>query len=141
MQNELAAAGLAAKVEVDSAGTGDWHVGAPMDRRARAELARRGLDGTGHRARQVERSWLGDCDLIVAMDRGNLRDLIRLAPPQVERDRIVLLRSVDPAAPPGSEVPDPYDGTGDDFAEVFDLVQAAARGLAGQLAVVLASSG
>jgi protein-tyrosine phosphatase len=141
LRNELAAAGLAGKVDVDSAGTGNWHVGAAMDRRARAELARHGLDGAGHRARQVEGSWLGDYDLIVAMDRSNLRELIRLAPPQVDRDRIVLLRSFDPAAAAGSDVPDPYGGTGDDFAEVFDLVQAAARGLAGQLAVVLASSG
>src|SRR5450755_2384600 len=55
---ELERAGLAGKVEVDSAGTGDWHVGGPMDRRARAELARRGYDGTSHRARQIDASWL-----------------------------------------------------------------------------------
>ena len=141
VRNEVATAGLAGKVDVDSAGTGNWHVGEPMDRRARAELARHGLDGAGHRARQVERSRLADYDLIAAMDRGNLRDLIRLAPPQMDRDRIVLLRSFDPAPPPGSEVPDPYGGSGDDFAEVFDQVQAAARGLAGQLAAVLDGRG
>lgn len=134
LRNELASLGLAGKVEVESAGTGNWHVGGPMDRLARAELARHGLDGTGHRARQIDRSRLGDYDLIVAMDRGNLRDLIRMAPQHVARDRIVLLRSFDPAAAPGSDVPDPYGGSGDDFAEAFDQVQAAARGLASQLA-------
>jgi len=94
---ELASAGLAGKVEVDSAGTGDWHLGGPMDHRARAELARHGHDGTSHRARQIKRSWLGRYDLIVAMDRSNLRNLRRMAPdPQTARDRIVLFRSFDP---------------------------------------------
>jgi protein-tyrosine phosphatase len=143
VRSELAQAGLSGKVEVDSAGTGNWHVGGPMDKRARAELARHGYDGTGHRARQIEPSWLGGYDLVVAMDRSNLRSLRRMAPdPQMARDRIALFRSFDPSAAREADVPDvpdPYDGDGQDFAEVFDLVQAAARGLAGQLAELLAS--
>ena len=63
------AAGLSDRVEVDSAGTGDWHLGSPMDSRARAELSRRGYDGTGHRARQFGPSWFGRYDLVAAMDR------------------------------------------------------------------------
>ena len=80
LRDELARAGLAEAVEVDSAGTGDWHVGGPMDRRARAELARHGYDGSAHRARQFQPSWFGDCDLVLAMDRANLADLRRMAP-------------------------------------------------------------
>jgi protein-tyrosine phosphatase len=139
LRGELAKAGLAGKAEVDSAGTGNWHAGGPMDSRARAELARHGFDGSGHRARQIERSWLGDYDLIAAMDRSNLRDLQRMAGSQPAWDRIVLFRSFDPAAPRDADVPDPYDGGGKDFARAFDLVQAAARGLAGQLARLLAT--
>jgi protein-tyrosine phosphatase len=136
---ELERAGLAGKVEVDSAGTGDWHVGGPMDRRARAELARRGYDGTSHRARQIDASWLDGYDLLVAMDRSNLRNLRRMARDQETAEgRIRLFRSFDPLAAPEAEVPDPYDGVGGAFTEVFDLAQAAAAGLAGRLADLLA---
>jgi protein-tyrosine phosphatase len=136
---ELKRAGLAGKVEVDSAGTGDWHVGGPMDRRARTELARHGYDETSHRARQIDQTWLDDYDLLVAMDRSNLRSLRRMAQDaEVAADRIRLFRSFDPLAAADAEVPDPYDGGGSAFAEVFDLVRAAARGLASQLADLLA---
>jgi protein-tyrosine phosphatase len=135
LRGELARAGLAGRVEVESAGTGDWHAGEPMDARARAELAGRGYDGSGHVARQIDASWLGDYDLIIAMDRGNLRSLRRMAAgrPQLA-DRIRLLRSFDPAADADAEVPDPYGGSQDEYAEVFDQVLAAARGLVDRLA-------
>ncbi len=139
MRDELAQAGLAGKVEVDSAGTGDWHVGRPMDRRARAELTRRGYDGSAHRARQIDRSWLDGYDLLVAMDGSNLRTLRRMAADaRLAPDRIRLFRSFDPMAAGEAEVPDPYEGGDQAFAEVFELVRAAARGLASQLADLLA---
>ena len=132
---ELAKAGLAGKVEVDSAGTGDWHIGQPMDSRARTELARHGHDGAAHRARQIDPSWLASYDLLIAMDGSNLRNLRQMAPDrQTAAERIVLFRAFDPAAGPDAEVPDPYDGGGEHFAEVYELVQAAARGLAAVLA-------
>jgi protein-tyrosine phosphatase len=132
---ELANAGLAGKVEVASAGTGDWHIGQPMDSRARAELARHGHDGSRHRARQIDPPWLARYDLLPAMDGSNLRNLRQLAPDrETAADRIVLFRAFDPAAGPDAEVPDPYDGSGEHFAEVYELVQAAARGLAAALA-------
>jgi protein-tyrosine phosphatase len=134
---ELDRAGLDGAVEVDSAGTGDWHVGSRMDRRARAELARRGFDGAPHRARQFLRSWLADRDLVLAMDRANLADLRRMAGP-AERDRIMLLRSFDRSAGQDAEVPDPYYGEGVSFATVLDMIEAAARGLAGALGAALA---
>src|SRR5437868_8758052 len=72
LREELARAGLAGAVMAESAGTGDWHVGERMYGPARAELSRHGYDGSAHRARQIEPSWLAACDLVVAMDRHNL---------------------------------------------------------------------
>jgi protein-tyrosine phosphatase len=138
LRAELDRAGLSDRVEVDSAGTGDWHVGAAMDRGARAELSRRGYDGAGHRARQFEASWFRRYDLVAAMDGSNLDRLRRSAPDQQAADRIAMFRSFDPGAAADLEVPDPYGGGPEDYALVFDLVQPAARGLAGQLAQILA---
>ena len=139
LRAELDRAGLGRAVTVDSAGTGDWHVGNRMDRRARAELARRGYDGAPHRARQVEPAWLAQRDLVLAMDRHNLADLRRMAGDDpAERARIRMLRSFDPRSGPDAEVPDPYDGKTASFGMVLDLIQAAARGLAGQLSQALA---
>jgi protein-tyrosine phosphatase len=138
LRTELAQAGLAAKVEVDSAGTGDWHVGEPMHRPALQELAGRGYDGSGHRARQIQRSWLARYDLALAMDRSNLASLRRMDPAAFAAGRVRLLRSFDPGLADTDayrdEVPDPYGGGPEGFALAFDLVQAAARGLTGQLA-------
>jgi protein-tyrosine phosphatase len=138
LRDELRAAGLDGKVLVESAGTGDWHLGQSMHHGARRELKRRGLDGSGHRARRIQRSWLPEYDLLLAMDRHNLADLRQMAAGRPEFDgRIQLMRSFDPGSAPGAEVPDPYDGGQDEFAEVFDLVAAASRELASQLAGML----
>jgi protein-tyrosine phosphatase len=143
LRAELERAGLSGRVEVDSAGTGDWHLGEPMDPKARAELSRRGYDGAGHRARQFEPSWFERYDLVLAMDGSNLARLRRMAPDREAADRTVLFLSFDPArAGSGNlEVPDPYDGGPEEYALVFDLVQPAARGLADQLADRPAASG
>ena len=135
---ELGYAGLAGKVVVDSAGTGDWHLGEAMDSRARSELSSRGYDGSGHEARQIQRHSLADYDLLLAMDLGNLASLRQMAVGDEELTaRIRLMRSFDPAAADGAEVPDPYYGTPADYAAVFEQVEAAARGLAAQLAAEL----
>jgi protein-tyrosine phosphatase len=135
---ELARAGLDGQVSVQSAGTGDWHLGEPMDRRAQAELARHGYDGSAHRARQISDDWLEGFDLLVATDQRNFRALRQMAAPRPGLDdRIRLLRSFDPAAPDGADVPDPYGGASEDFAEVFEMAQAAARGLVAQLTAML----
>ena len=69
-------AGLADRVEVTSSGTGDWHVGQPMDRRAAAVLTAAGYDASRHRARQFDASWLDDHDLVLAMDESNLKNVV-----------------------------------------------------------------
>ncbi len=138
LRDELDKAGLGGKVAVDSAGTGDWHVGEAMDSRARAELSRRGYDGSGHEARQIRASWLDDYDLLLAMDRSNVANLRTMAAGDPAlTGRIRLLRAFDPGSPPGAEVPDPYDGGPDDWTEAFGLVEAAARALARQLSAEL----
>ena len=104
LRDQVARAGLDGRIVVDSAGTGDWHVGGPMEREARAQLTRRGYDGEAHRARQFDRSWLPELDLVLAMDAGNLRDLRALAP-ATEADGIVLFGDV--AGLGGRDVPDP----------------------------------
>jgi protein-tyrosine phosphatase len=148
LRDELDRAGLAGLVEVDSAGTGDWHVGGPMDRRARAELARRGYDGSAHRARQFQPSWFAGRDLVLAMDHSNLEDLRKMAPDgDADGPGLLLFRSFDPAlaGPDGlagadpyqGAVPDPYGGDTAGYALALDLVQAAVRGLTGRLAELL----
>jgi protein-tyrosine phosphatase len=142
LREELDRAGLASRVEVDSAGTGDWHVGESMDVGARDELSRRGYDGAGHRARQFERSWFGRYDLVAAMDDANLRRLQSMAPDQEEASRVVLFGRFDSERAGRLDardlsVPDPYGAGADQFALVFELIRGAARGLVGQLSVLL----
>lgn len=121
---ELERAGLADQVEVTSAGTGSWHVGEPADPRAVAVL-RAGGYTDAHVARQLDAELLS-ADLLVALDEGHRRAIQRLVP---EPERVRLLRSFDPAAPDGAEVPDPYYGEDDGFDEVLALVRAAMPGL------------
>lgn len=139
LRTELTRAGLGDRVQVESAGTGDWHEGQGMDRRARAELHRHGFDGSGHRARQIKAGWLGSYDLILAMDAANLRELRAMAQDAggPGDDRLMLLRSFDPGSDPGAEVPDPYYGDGEDHARAFDLIEPAVHGLVGQLGTLL----
>jgi protein-tyrosine phosphatase len=142
LRDELERAGLSDRVEVDSAGTGDWHVGEQMDAGARAELSRRGYDGARHRARQFESSWFGRYDLVAAMDEANLRRLRAMARDPGDEDRIVLFTRFDPDLTGRLDgrdlsVPDTYGAGADQFALVFGMILGAARGLAGQLAVLL----
>ncbi len=133
----IEAAGLDGAVIVDSAGTGDWHIGGPINPGARAALAGRGYDGSAHRARQVGLSWLPERDLFLAMDARNLADLRRMAGAQ-NRDRIRLFGEVGGLIEvDGGEIPDPYGGTAADFGYVLDLLGRAAPVIAAQLAQVL----
>jgi protein-tyrosine phosphatase len=115
------------EVELDSAGTHDYHVGAPPDLRMQKAAAQRGHDLAGLRARQVSADDFAYFDLVLAMDRDNLRLLLQRCPPQ-HRAKLRLFLDY---APDESvdEVPDPYYGGTDGFERVLDLVEAAASGL------------
>ena len=115
-------AGVSDRFEVDSAGTGAWHVGEPPDARMRRVAASHGLTYTG-RARQIRPDDLEHFDLIVAMDRENLEDLSRLARSPDADHKIRLLREFDPFGGPQSGVPDPYYGGIDGFEEVYQIVE------------------
>jgi len=141
LRAELSAAGLAGEtapaVVVDSAGTGDWHVGDAMDPGARAALASRGHDGSAHRARQFEPSWLSRRDLILAMDARNRADLRRMAG-GADADRIRLFGEVGGLAEIGvRDIPDPWGGGPDEFGHVLDLLRAAAPVIVARLARLL----
>jgi protein-tyrosine phosphatase len=122
-------AGLDGLVEVDSAGTGDWHAGEPADQRAVAALRRGGYEYGGHRARQFQRSWFEARDLVVALDRGHLRELRAMAPGPPAAARVRLLRSFDPGADGDLDVPDPYYGGTACFNHCLALIEAACPGL------------
>jgi protein-tyrosine phosphatase len=129
MRSLLVAEGLADAVEIDSAGTGDWHVGHAPDHRSTGSAAARGIELTGQ-ARQVAAADFESYDLILAMDRTNHADLLALAPDEAH-DRIRLLREFDPEAVAADEleVPDPYYGGADGFEDVLDLITRACEGL------------
>jgi protein-tyrosine phosphatase len=134
MRALVAEAGLEREIEVDSAGTGSWHVGSAPDERATAAAAARGMKLEGA-ARTVRTEDFDDFDLMIAMDRSNWSDLTAMAPDEHARVKVRLLREFDPASV-GEEdldVPDPYYGEGDGFERVLDLVQAACEGLLAQI--------
>ncbi len=124
-----AAAAAAVDVEVESAGTGAYHVGEPPDERMRRAGEAAGLEISG-RARRFEPSDFDSFDLIVVMDHANLRDVLDLAPDDGTARRVRLFRSFDPTAHfDDLEVPDPYYGGADGFRQVIDMVRRAAAGL------------
>jgi protein-tyrosine phosphatase len=134
MRAQLRQAGLEREVEVDSAGTGGWHAGEPPDERATAAAHRRGIVLEGA-ARQVRPADFEAFDLLVAMDRRNLRELQALAPDDEAREKVRLLREFDPATAgaPDVDVPDPYYGGERGFEDVLDMVEASCRGLIAEL--------
>jgi protein-tyrosine phosphatase len=130
MRSLVREAGLQDEIAIESAGIGDWHVGHPPDRRAAEAARQRGvtLQGT---ARQVRPSDFADFDLLLAMDRDNLRELRALAPDGDAAGKVRMLREFDPASAgaPELDVPDPYYGGAQGFETVLDQVEAACRGL------------
>jgi protein-tyrosine phosphatase len=116
-------AGLAGDIDVDSAGTGDWHVGEPPDPRAVAAARNRGLAVTGT-ARQITPADFDEFDLILAVDDENLRRLRRITPPGAA-GRVRKLAAQD--------VPDPYYGGPDGFEVALDLIEKHSRALLDEL--------
>lgn len=119
--------GLSGQVEIDSAGTHDYHLGAPPDARAQAAAARRGYDLSALRARQVTAADFTRFDYLLAMDEDNLAILQRQCP-ETHRDRVRLFLDFAEGVSL-REVPDPYYGGPQGFEEVLDLAENAAGGL------------
>jgi protein-tyrosine phosphatase len=132
MRALVAARGLEDRVSIESAGTGDWHVGHQRDKRSRAVGQARGTPLDGH-ARQFIARDFDRYDMVIAMDRSNRDELLRMAPDPEARAKVSMLRAFEPGAPPDADVPDPYYGGPRGFEEVFDICEAACRGLLGHL--------
>jgi protein-tyrosine phosphatase len=115
LTERVAEAGLDDRVEIASCGTGDWHVGHPMDDRAAATLSAAGYDPSRHRAQQFAETWLDEYDVLLAMDAQNRVDV-------GGGDRVLMFRDFDPVEP-GSDVPDPYYGGDSGFEEVLTMVE------------------
>ncbi|MBD8062105.1 low molecular weight protein-tyrosine-phosphatase [Oceanitalea stevensii] len=135
--------GLADRVRVVSAGTGDWHVGGPADPRAVSTLKQYGLDGEQHRAQQFVRESFAEVDLVLALDRGHERALRTLAPSPEDADKVRLLRSFDEDAVAAGEleVDDPYFGEDADFVTTYEEVLPACEGVVAHLRTRLALAG
>jgi protein-tyrosine phosphatase len=127
LRHRVTRAGLAARVEIDSAGTYAGHVGSPPDERSTAHAARRGYDLTDQRARRVASDDFSTFDLLLAMDDDNYEALLARCPAELTPR----VRRLMDFAPPGSPsaVPDPYYGGGAGFEYVLDLIELACDGL------------
>lgn len=118
--------GLADRFEIDSAGTGGYHVGERAHPDTRAAAKARGVEVRSI-ARQFVASDFARFDYVVAMDRQNRANLLRMAPSAEAKAKVHLFRDFEPGAPKDAEVPDPYYEGG--FDRVFDICAAASRGL------------
>ncbi|MEL5991230.1 low molecular weight protein-tyrosine-phosphatase [Microbacterium phosphatis] len=125
-------AGLGGAVVSSSSGTGDWHVGERADVRTIEALARRGYDGSAHRAKQFTPTAFDANDLVIALDRTHERILRHWAQHDDHRDRIALLTSFDPTAT-GPDVADPYYGDARAFDDALGMIESASRALFQQL--------
>ena len=121
MLHKIRTMGLEEHFVIDSAGTGEWHVGHPPDPRTIAELAKHGIPWAS-RARQLRSEDFVDFDHVVAMDHSNVTNLKRW--PRADASKVSLLRSWHPEAD-GDEVPDPYYGGPEGFAEIHAMIDQA----------------
>lgn len=135
---KLAESGLGDRVEVVSAGTGTWHLGEEIDRRAAAVLAAHGYDPSQHRAKQFGPEWFVDYDLVLAMDERNHQDISRMSPGSTG-SRLRMFREFDPHATDGDrDVPDPWYGEDDGFDTVLAMVERTAGAIVEALRAELA---
>jgi protein-tyrosine phosphatase len=136
--NMVAQRGLTEVIEVDSCGTGGWHVGEPPDARASAEARKRGYDLSPLRARQIHSTDFQRFDYILAMDQMNLADLRDLCPASYTGRLDLFLSFAGDVAE--IEVPDPYYGGDRGFAHVLDLVELASAGLLAEISSARSAS-
>jgi len=107
--------------EIDSAGTGNYHVGQLPDHRMRIHARRRGLELT-HRCRQVSEADFENFDLIIGMDDGNVERLRRLAPTVTDERKVRPMADFLVQAPRYDHIPDPYYDGASGFELVLDLL-------------------
>lgn len=138
LRKKLAEHGLDEKVTVDSAGTGDWHIGKAPDQRSQAAAAARGYDISNLRARQVVAEDFDKFDYVLAMDKSNIENMKEFMPsgkvrtqPELILERFGNNKSI-------TEVPDPYYGGEEGFQTVLDLLETACDNLALELKQKLA---
>lgn len=125
LRKKLAEHGLADKVVVDSAGTGDWHIGKAPDLRSQQAAAKRGYELSMLRARQVESTDFNEFDYVLAMDSSNIENMQEFKPKGAVRTEPELFLQRFGANTAITEVPDPYYGGDQGFEEVLDLIEAA----------------
>jgi protein-tyrosine phosphatase len=124
LESRLERAGLGDRIEVVSSGTGGWHEGDAMDRRAAAVLREAGYDPSRHRARTFSVDWYAENDLLLAMDHTNRADMLELAPTVAQQTQVRMFREFDPEASGGDdEVPDPWYGGSDGFRDVLAMIE------------------
>jgi low molecular weight protein-tyrosine phosphatase len=128
LRRKLAEAGLSDRVEVQSAGTVDYHAGSPPDRRAQQSALRRGYDLSRQRARQLRAEDFERFDLVIGMDSDHVERMVDMCPGPFAA-RIHLLLDFSPARRKGMSVPDPYYGSPAGFERVLDLVEEACDGI------------
>ena len=134
LEKRIAAAGLDDRVAVTSAGTGDWHTGQPMDRRAAAVLGESGYDPSRHVARTFTIDWYAENDLILAMDESNYANMAELSPTVASLAKLRMFREFDPqSSAHDNEVPDPWYGGDDGFPDVLAMVERTVDGLVAAL--------
>ena len=134
LRARIAAAGLGDRVVVDSAGTGDWHLGHGADPRSIAVLDAHGY-AHDHVARQITPTWMSEIDLLLAMDESNYANLERMVAHSGWEPDLRMMRSFDPDLAhlpephPELDVPDPYYGGPEGFVDVLHMIERSADGL------------
>jgi protein-tyrosine phosphatase len=139
LRRKVADAGLSGQIEVESAGTVDYHAGSPPDHRAQQSAQRRGYDLSRQRARQLRATDFERFDLLLGMEAEHVDRLFALCPAPLQ-DRIRLLMDCAPSRPRGFGVPDPYYGAPAGFERVLDLVEEACDGLVRELQARVAAA-
>ena len=130
LRHRLVQRGLGDRLRIDSAGTGGWHAGSAPDRRAILVCAEHGIDIRAQRARQLSIADYDHFDLILCADRDTLFSVRSLQPSPLSAEIALLLQWAGASL---SEVPDPYNGSEDDFRRVYRLLDSAADGLLARL--------
>ena len=134
LRDRVTTAGLGDRVVVDSAGTGDWHLGHGADPRSLAVLDSHGYEHS-HTARQITPTWMSEIDLLLAMDETNYANLERIVAHSGVEPELRMMRSFDPALAhlpephPDLDVPDPYYGGPEGFVDVLQMLERASDGV------------